>query len=71
MKEFRVNYSYLIVDKQSEYADSGKENFVLEARSRNDIDTKEVIARVRRIVEDKCKKGERILDANYYEIQEI
>jgi len=71
VKEFKVDYSYMIVDKQSNYVASGKESFVLEASSRNDIDTKEIIAKVRRIVEQKCKKDERVLEANYYSLEQI
>lgn len=71
MKEFRVSYSYLIVDKKSEYAASGKESFTFEAISRGHIDTKEIILKVRRIVQEKCKKDEHISDANYYALEEI
>lgn len=71
MKEFQVDYSYMIVDKHSDYVDSGKESFLLEALSLKEIDTKEVILKVRRIVQQKCKKNEHILDANYYAIEEV
>lgn len=71
MKEFKVEYSYMIVDKQSKYVSSGKESFIMEAPSMKEIDTKEIILKVRRIVEQKCKKNEHVLDANYYSLEQI
>ena len=71
MKEFKIHYSYLIVNKQLEYVDSAKESFTMEVSSRGQVDTKELILRVQRIAQQKCKKGEFVRDANYYMIEEL
>ena len=57
MPKFVVYYSYDLKDREDNYMAGDKNTFIIEADDRRLIDGKEIIAKVRRIAQDHCKKG--------------
>ena len=70
MPKFVVYYSYDLKDREDNYMAGDKNTFIIEVDDRRLIDGKEIIAKVRRIAQDHCKKGWVVSYANYYRIQE-
>ena len=57
MPKFVVYYSYDLKDREDNYMAGDKNTFIIEVDDRRLIDGKEIIAKVRRIAQDHCKKG--------------
>ena len=53
MPKFVVYYSYDLKDREDNYMAGDKNTFIIEADDRRLIDGKEIIAKVRRIAQDK------------------
>ena len=70
MPKFVVYYSYDLKDREDNYMAGDKNTFIIEADDRRLIDGKEIIAKIRRIAQDHCKKGWIVTYANYYRIEE-
>ena len=72
MKIFRIYYSYVIKNtKSGEVTKSKKDTFEIEAETRASINTDDVRYKIRKMANEVTEKGEEILHANYYNIEEV
>lgn len=72
MKRFKVYYSYVIKNtKSGEVTRSKKDTFEIEAETIASINTDDVRYKIRKMALEVTEKGEEILHANYYGIEEV
>ena len=72
MKRFKVYYNYVIKNtKSGEVTKSKKDTFEIEAQTRASINTDDVRYSIRKMALEVAEKGEEILHANYYGIEEV
>ena len=72
MKRFKVYYNYVIRDiKSGEVTKSKKDTFEIEAETRASINPDDVRYKIRKMALEVSEKGEEILHANYYNIEEV
>lgn len=72
MKLFRIYYSYVIKNtKSGEVTKAKKDTFEIEAQTRDAVNTDDVRYKIRKMANEVTEKGEEILHANYYNIEEV
>ena len=72
MKVFRIYYNYVIKNtKSGEVTKSKKDTFEIESETRASINTDDVRYKIRKMANEVTEKGEEILHANYYNIEEV
>ena len=72
MKRFKVYYNYVIRNiKSGEVTRSKKDTYEIEAETRASINTDDVRYKIRKMALETTEKGEEILHANYYGIEEV
>ena len=72
MKRFKVYYNYVIRNiKSGEVTRSKKDTYDIEAETRASINTDDVRYKIRKMANEVTEKGEEILHANYYGIEEV